>query len=216
MAQTHLYSRFERLWHWGQTVLIVGLLLTGFEVHGSYQWLGYAAATEWHRTLAWTLIGLWILAWFWHLTTGEWKQYIPSPMARVVAMMRYYAFEIFRGEPHPFHKQRWQKHNPLQRMAYLSLHLLITPLIWLSGLLYLFQDQWEALGLGGLTLGPVAFVHIAAAYLMLTFVVAHLYLALTMDHQPFAALKGMITGKEDLEQPDAAAPAAGDAPHGKY
>lgn len=36
-----MFKRFERFWHWSQALLIIGLLLTGFEIHGTYQLLGF-------------------------------------------------------------------------------------------------------------------------------------------------------------------------------
>ena len=200
MAKVRLYSRFLRLWHWLQAFLVMFLLLTGFEVHGTYSLFGYEDASTWHRFAAWSLIGLWVLAWFWHLTTGEWKQYIPSPVDRVVAMLRYYGFGIFKGEPHPFHKDRWHRHNPLQRLAYLSVHVMIGPLLWLSGLLYITYNLWPAFGIGGLELWMVAAAHTAGAFLMIAFLIAHLYLALTTAEVPLGHLKTMITGYEEQNE----------------
>jgi len=198
MAREMMYARFERFWHWSQALLVILMLITGFEIHGSFQLLGFERAVDIHSLAAWVLIGLWIFAWFWHLTTGEWKQYIPSAPERIMAMVKYYAFEIFQGKSHPFHKDKAHKLNPLQRMAYLALHVLIGPAIWISGLLYLFYQEWVNLdSMGWLSLSLVAFVHTAAAFLMLTFLIAHLYLALTMDESPFASLKAMISGYED-------------------
>ena len=83
-------------------------------------------------------------------------------------------------------------------MAYLTLHVAINPAIWISGLLYLFYVSWASLGLmSWLSLGTIAMVHTAAAYLMLSFLAVHLYLALTMDDPPFSGLRAMITGSED-------------------
>lgn len=200
MSKVYLYSGFLRFWHWAQALLILVLLLTGFEVHGDYILLGFEQAADLHRLAAWTLLGLWVFAWFWHITTGEWKQYIPSPFSRIVAMVQYYGLGIFKGEPHPFHKDRWHRHNPLQRMAYLSLHVVISPIIWISGLLYISYPYWGQLGLGSLTLLPVALVHTVGAFLLLAFLVVHLYLALTMGDHLLVYLKGMITGYEDLEE----------------
>ncbi len=200
MIRTLMYARFERFWHWAQAVLIILMLITGFEIHDSYQLLGFELAVTVHSTAAWVLIGLWLLAWFWHLTTGEWKQYIPSTKQRLLGMAKYYAFEIFQGKAHPFHKDRSHKLNPLQRLAYLSLHILIGPAIWISGLIYLFYKDWAALGLlDWLPLSVVALVHTAAAFLMLTFLIAHLYLALTMDERPLSGLRAMITGYEQQD-----------------
>ena len=96
--KTLMYTRFERFWHWTQALLVILMLITGFEIHGSYQLLGFETVQTVHSTAAWVLIGLWILAWFWHLTTGEWKQYIPDTSKRLIAMARFYAFEIRRFE----------------------------------------------------------------------------------------------------------------------
>jgi hypothetical protein len=37
----YLYTRYERFWHWLQMALIFVLLVTGFEVHGSFPFLGF-------------------------------------------------------------------------------------------------------------------------------------------------------------------------------
>ena len=200
MAKVKLYAGFERFWHWSQAVLVILMLVTGFEIHGSFTLLGWEQAAEIHQFAAWTLIGLWAFAWFWHLTTGEWKQYIPSPLERILAMARYYAFGIFQGKAHPFHKDRSHKHNPLQRATYLGLHIFIGPAIWISGLLYLFYGGLGNIGLDWLPLGTIALIHTAAAFLMLTFLVAHLYLAITMSKPIGADVKAMITGYEELEE----------------
>lgn len=197
MTRVMLYTRFERFWHWAMSLLIFGLLLVGFEIHGSYHLLGFEQAADLHIKLAWMLIGLWIFAIFWHFTTGEWRQYIPSSRNKLMAMVRFYMVDIFMGGGHPHHQTRKSKLNPLQRMAYLSLHLLITPAIWLSGLLYLFYASWGSLGLDGLSLHYVALVHTAAAFAMLTFLVVHLYLALTTSEKTFGYLKAMIWGYEE-------------------
>ena len=143
MSKVMMYARFERLWHWSQAVLIILMLVTGFNIHGSINLLSFQQAVDIHTFAAWTLIGLWVFAWFWHITTGEWKQYIPSMPDRILAMVRYYAIGIFQGKTHPFHKDRSHKHNPLQRMAYLGLHVFIGPAVWISGLLYLFYKDWD-------------------------------------------------------------------------
>ncbi len=83
----YIFKRFERFWHWSQAALIIFLLITGFEVHGSYHLFGYKEAVTYHTIAAWTLVGLWVFAVFWHFTTGEWKQYIPT-MEKVEAMLQ--------------------------------------------------------------------------------------------------------------------------------
>ena len=144
-SRIYLYKRYERFWHWSQAVLVIFMLVTGFEIHGVYKNFGFQRAVELHTLAAWSLLTLWAFTIFWQFTTGEWRQYIPT-MNRVVAMVRYYAFGIFVGAPHPFHKTASKKHNPLQRIAYVTLLAMVSPLIWGSGLIYLFYAYWADFG----------------------------------------------------------------------
>ena len=89
MERVYLFTRFERLWHWAQAVLIIGMLVTGFEIHGTYKWLGFAQAHKVHTTIVWAFIALWVFAIFWHLTTGEWRQYIPT-MKNIDKVVRFF------------------------------------------------------------------------------------------------------------------------------
>ncbi|MFB4203389.1 Thiosulfate reductase cytochrome B subunit PhsC [wastewater metagenome] len=198
MTRAMIYTRFERFWHWSQAVLILSLLFTGFEVHGSYSVLGFGAAARAHTFAAWLLVALWVFVIFWFAVTGEWRQFLPTT-DRLGAVIRYYLVGTFTGEPHPFRRTTRAKHNPLQRLTYLVLKLAITPLVWGSGLLYLFYNRWAHTGFAGLELGAVALVHTAAAFLMLAFVIAHVYMA-TMGRTIFSLLKPMITGYEDPER----------------
>jgi thiosulfate reductase cytochrome b subunit len=192
----YIFKKFERFWHWSQAFLIIFLMLTGFEIHGAYRNFGFETAVGYHTIAAWTLVGLWVFAIFWHLTTGEWRQYIPTT-EKVVAMIQYYLLGIFKNSPHPFRQTSLRKHNPLQRLAYLGVLLFISPLIWVTGWLYLFYDQWAAWGLGSLDLSLVATGHVIGAFLMLIFLIAHIYL-ITAGATLSSHLKAMITGWEEV------------------
>ena len=194
-----LYKRYERFWHWSQALLIVSMMLTGFEVHGSYTLFGFGKAAHLHTLIAWALLTLWAFTIFWQFTTGEWRQYIPT-LKKVDTMIRFYTIGIFRGEESPYHKSAAKKHNPLQRLAYLALLSLVSPIIWSSGLLYLFYANWKSLGLDAyLNLESVALMHTAGAFMMLIFFIAHVYLT-TTGHTPTAHIKAMITGWEEAEE----------------
>jgi thiosulfate reductase cytochrome b subunit len=199
MSQVKLFSGFERFWHWAQALLIFGMITTGFEIHGTYALFGFEKALDYHIILAWTLIGLWAFAIFWHLTTGEWRQYVPTGKG-LIPMMLYYAYGIFSGEAKPYHTTRRAKHNPLQRLAYFGFKIAIAPAIWISGLLLLFYVNWKHTALGDLlSLQLVALVHTAAVFALLIFLVAHIYMASTTGHPWYSLLKSMVTGYEELE-----------------
>ncbi|MDD3936774.1 cytochrome b/b6 domain-containing protein [Rhodoferax sp.] len=196
MARVYLFKPFERFWHWAQAALIITMLVTGFEVHGTYQLFGFGKAVDYHTLAAWTLVGLWIFAIFWHITTGEWRQYIPTTQ-KMLAVASYYSSGIFKGEEHPYKPTPGKKHNPLQRLTYLAVLTLLSPLIWVTGGLYLFYADWPRLGLSGLSLQWVATGHTLGAFLMLAFLILHLYLA-TTGHKITSQVMAMITGWEDL------------------
>lgn len=140
----YLFTRFERFWHWSQATLIITLLFSGFAVHGSHALLEFRTAVEIHEVSAWLLMLLWVFGIFWHFTTGHWRQYIPT-LNNIDRMLRYYVHGIFIGAPHPYNISVERKHNPLQRLSYLFVKVMIGPLLWLTGLLYLFWEQVQEL-----------------------------------------------------------------------
>ena len=197
MARIQVFTRFARFAHWTQALLVILLMVTGFEINGAFGLLGYERAAEWHDFLAWSLMGLWALAIIWSLITGDWKQYMPTTR-KLMAMVRYYTYGIFHADvPHPYRRTAQARHNPLQRLAYMAFHAAITPTLWITGLLYMFYNDWSKLGFDALTLSGVALVHTAGAFAMLLFFIIHVYLAFTGT--PITAfVKAMITGYEEI------------------
>ena len=196
MKKELIFTRFERFWHWAQMLLIFALLVSGFEIHGSYQLLGFQKAVMMHNICAWGLLGLWALAIFWTLTTGEWKHYRPSSH-QMLDVIRFYSYGIFRGEHHPYRRKRWAKHNPLQRLAYLLLNTILMPMIWVSGLFYMFYGLW--MGAGAHPALPwVATIHVAGAWLMLVFIAAHVYIVTTGDTVG-EHMNSLLTGYGDVD-----------------
>jgi thiosulfate reductase cytochrome b subunit len=195
-----IFKRFERFWHWSQAILIITMMITGFEIHGAYRLFGFGQAVVVHTSAAWALLTIWAFAIVWQFTTGEWKQYLPT-FKRVDVMIKYYAWDIFSGAAHPYHKSLTQKHNPLQRLAYLAFLAFMSPIVWGSGLLYLFYGDWHFLGIDHfLSLQYVAFAHVVGAYFVLIFFIVHVYLAMS---GPKEHLRAMITGWEEIHSPEA-------------
>ena len=67
----YIYKRYERFWHWSQALLVIVMMITGFEIHGTYSLLGFGRAVQVHTMAAWALITLWAFTIFWQFTTGE-------------------------------------------------------------------------------------------------------------------------------------------------
>ena len=200
MKRTYVYKGFERFWHWTQAALIIFLAFTGFEVHGTYNVLGFEHATRFHRVASWMLAGLIIFAIFWHLVTGEWRQYIPTTK-KLLAQIRFYGIGMFKGEKHPTKKTELNKLNPLQRLVYLGFKIVLIPLTVITGFIYMFHktiDRNEIVVISDFSLESVAFWHTLGAILIMVFLVIHVYMT-TTGHTPTSNIRAMITGYEDLE-----------------
>ena len=122
IKKVYIYKGYERFWHWTQALLILFLAITGFEIHGSFSLFGFEQAVNLHNKAAWALIILIIFTIFWHFTTGEWRQYLPTTQ-NLRAQVDYYITGIFRNAPHPIRKTVISKLNPLQRLVYLGLKI---------------------------------------------------------------------------------------------
>ena len=58
-----------------------------------------------------------LLSLFYHLVSGEIRQYIPHPygfLDQAIVQTKFYSSEIFRHAEHPFEKVPEKKLNPLQ------------------------------------------------------------------------------------------------------
>lgn len=196
LRRVMLYTRFERFWHWTQVLLILSLLFTGFRIHGFYDFPTFSTAVTLHSGAALGLVLLWVFAIFWHLTTGTWKHYLPTTNG-LLKVARFYAWGIFRGERHPYRKAYWRKHNPLQALSYLGLKLFLFPAIWISGIAYLTYAWWSGSGNPEMLQG-VALIHTAIAFLILVFVIAHVYL-LTTGHSFKEHVMPMVNGFDEVD-----------------
>lgn len=200
MQKVYIYKRFERFWHWAQASLIIFLAMTGFEVHGVLKIFGFEKAVEFHRVASWMLIGLVIFAIFWHLTTGEWRHYIPTTK-QLKEQAIYYVSGIFKGGHHPMEKTGLSKLNPLQRIVYLGFKLILVPMTIISGILYMLYktfDQNNMIVIVDYPLASIAFWHTLGAILLIVFLVVHVYMT-TTGKTPTSNIKAMITGYEEIE-----------------
>ncbi len=197
MKKVLIYTRYNRIWHWLQVLFILTLAVTGFEIHGTYHFLGFLKASMLHNLTGWALVVLYLFTIFWFMVTGQWKQYKPTTKF-LKEMIRFYTSGIFKGEPHPVEKTELSRLNPLQRFTYVGLKLGLIPLQIITGLIYLYFKSLSGTFLEGLSLETLAVIHTLLAFLFVAFVIGHIYLT-TTGHTLFSNIKAMITGYEELE-----------------
>lgn len=191
-TRVYLFKRYERLWHWGQAALILALAATGFEVHGTWRLLGFENAVRVHEASGIALVVLTLFTMFWHATTGEVRQFVPT-RHNFAEQVRFYTGGIFRRAPHPEVATPEKKFNPIQKAAYFGLLIFVFPVQIVAGALYFGTPLWPELvdRLGGVR--TIALIHTAGAFAMLSFLTVHLYM-ITTGNTLMSNLKAMITG----------------------
>lgn len=201
--RVYMYGVYERIWHWTMAACVVALLITGLHIHFPSEsgLLAFPAAVAIHNVAAALLILNAALSLFYHVTTGEIRQYLPHPdgfARRIVAQALYYTRGIFAGAAHPTAKSPDRKLNPLQQVTYAGLLNVLFPLQVITGILLWVGGVAPDLlaPIGGLSVvGPV---HNLGSWLFLAFLVAHVYLT-TTGHTPTANLRAMVGGWDTID-----------------
>jgi thiosulfate reductase cytochrome b subunit len=113
--------------------------------------------------------------------------------------MHFYGYGIFKGEPNPHHVSPYAKFNPMQKVMYQIVMMLIVPVQYFTGLLLWNVTRFESWVdfLGGVRV--VSTLHTLIFIFFITFLLVHIYLG-ALGHTPSAHYKAMWTGWE--EEPD--------------
>jgi thiosulfate reductase cytochrome b subunit len=207
--RVRMYDAYRRFWHWLQAISIAALLVTGLIIHRPdlFAAFSFRAVVSLHNILAALLVINAALSLFYHLATERMREYIPRPYGffdDAIRQTRYYVSGIFKGEPHPFEKRPDDRMNPLQKLTYFGILNVLLPLQIVTGALMWGAQKWPAAAgaLGGLPL--LAPFHSLVAWLFASFIIMHVYLT-TTGATPLEAIRGMVTGYEEVEVHDAAA-----------
>ncbi len=206
IRRIYLYSTYERVWHWSQALGILLLLLSGYELHRPDQLhiFGMQGAAWLHNLLGLLLIINAIFSLFYHVATGEIRQYLRQPddvFTLAIQQARYYAYGIFRGDPHPFDRSPQRKLNPIQQATYVVILNVLLPLQVITGSMIWGAARYPD-SVGRLwSLRLVSLIHTAGAWAFALFVIVHVYMT-TTGHHPFSNIKAMITGYEEDERPE--------------
>lgn len=206
LQPVYMYTVYERLWHWLQALAIILLIVTGLIIHrpDMFSLFSFGGIVLLHNILGFGLLLNAFLAAFYHLASGEIKQYLPQPQGffnQAITQLIFYTRGIFRDEEHPFEKNPQKKLNPLQQITYFGILNVLLPLQVITGVMMWGLQHWPTLGtaLGGLPyLAPF---HTLVAWLFATFIIMHIYLT-TTGHTPTANIKAMIVGWDEVEVHD--------------
>jgi thiosulfate reductase cytochrome b subunit len=203
IEKIYMYTFYERVWHWLQTLTILILAVTGLIIHKPemFGFLSFKGVVLVHNIMAAILVLNAALALAYNLVSGDIKRFIPEPKGffnQSIVQTKYYLQGIFQGAEHPFEKTRESRLNPLQKITYFGILNVLLPLQTITGILmWGVQHFPEAANrFGGLPF--LAPFHTLVAWSFVAFIIAHVYLT-TTGHTPLAGIKSMIVGWDEVE-----------------
>ena len=212
MKRIFLHTLTIRIWHWINALIVIVLLITGIQLRapeieefarGMALWVPeYSMAVLIHKYVGYAMTLSFLFWLVYIMASGSFRtHYIlrPSDLPILGKQAFYYIIGVFQGSDNPFTPTEKGKFNPLQKIAYGSVMLVITPLIVVTGVLFsdIFLFRGVIDWLGGVRLLDA--LHVLGSYLFLLNLIVHLYMC-TMGHHIFDHIKAMILGYEEMPE----------------
>ena len=203
IRKTYVHPIPVRVWHWINALGFMLLILTGLQIRYTdlFSLLSFEMSIKFHNWIGIFLIFYYFLWLLYYLFSDRISVYHPELDAKkyyrdTFRQIRYYSYGIFRGEPNPHKIEPHAKFNPLQKVMYQVVMLLIVPVQFLTGLMLWdvtrFSNWIEFIG----GVRVVSTVHMLIFIFFVAFVMIHVYLS-SLGHTPGAHFKAMITGYEE-------------------
>lgn len=205
MSKIYVNPLPVRIWHWANAVLFILLVASGVQIRylDVFDVVPFRTAVTVHNWVGFALIANFFVWLLFYLFSERNRAYHPEfnilKQARAsFAQMKYYAWGMFRGEHSPHRIDPYDKFNPLQRLLYQILMLLLLPLQFATGLALWDVKRFQAWVdlFGGVRV--VSTVHVLIFVFFVFYLLIHPYLA-TLGRTPMAHIEGMVTGYEDVE-----------------
>lgn len=200
----YLHPLTERIWHWLHALAVVMLAITGIQIHWAYKihMFSLKTAIDIHNFFGAFLVLDFLLWLFYNLFSKRIKHYIPTKFdltKGAIIQGKFYGLGIFQGKPHPFAPTEDNKFNPMQKLSYFGLMTFLVPFLLATGILFMFPVRFAGIikAIGGMTVVGIA--HTAIAFIIVSFIVVHIYLT-TTGHTIFEEIETMITGWKETEE----------------
>ena len=216
MQKIYVHPLPVRIWHWINTLGFVLLILSGIQIRYAdvLGLLSFEMALKSHNWIGFILMANYCLWLVFYLFTDKISIYHPELNARKYfrdsfRQMRYYGYGMYKGEPNPHHVSPHAKFNPLQKVMYQIVMLLVVPVQFLTGLLLWnvtrFSNWVEFLG----GIRVVSTIHMVIFVFFVSFILIHIYLG-TLGRKTSTHFKAMVTGyEEELETGPETSPSTG-------
>lgn len=195
----YLYPKGIRAWHLLNAILILVLIITGLSI----QYVGkdaaiipFKAAISYHNIAGVLLSISYVLFFIVSLQSKNFRFYHfkgKQLFRHSIRQAQYYAFGVFKGEPHPYHVTKDEKFNPLQKISYLFVMFLFVPIVIITGWGLLFPELTLPALLGPKSIHITDIIHIISGFIISVFLMIHIYFC-TMGTKWYTNFKSIITG----------------------
>jgi thiosulfate reductase cytochrome b subunit len=203
MHRIYLHPLPVRVWHWVNALGFLLLIATGVRIrYGELLGLiSFESAVKFHNWIGFALVANYFVWLVFHLFTDKISIYHPELDARkyfreAFRQMRYYSYGIFRREPNPYHASPYAKFNPLQKVMYQVIMLMVVPIQFGTGIILWDLTRFAAWveALGGVRV--VSTIHVLCFIFFVFFILVHAYLG-ALGRTPGQHYKAMFTGYEE-------------------
>jgi thiosulfate reductase cytochrome b subunit len=192
-----------RIWHWINALGFIVLILTGLQIRyrDLIGLLSFESAVRVHNVVGFVLIGSYLFWLLFYLTSDKIKNYHADmhPMhyyTTAINQAIFYGYGIFRGKENPHHASAYTKFNPMQKLTYQLIMMVVIPVQLFSGLFMWDVQRFSGIvnAVGGVRVMDT--IHMLLFIFFAAFLPVHVYLT-TLGHTPLAHIKAMFTGYEE-------------------
>ncbi|MBM4326887.1 MAG: hypothetical protein FJ118_06950 [Deltaproteobacteria bacterium] len=171
-----------RVWHWLHGLCVIVLAFSGIQLRLPDVFPIFASflnAVNLHNLCGLLVVVDYVFWLAYHLVKREFRaRFLISPIGffrDVAETLHYYGYVIFTGETNPESSARRYPFDPVERMFYLAVMLVLVPIQIMTGLmLYDVQTMQPAIvALGGLRVVDAA--HLLVGYLIVSSMILHCY-----------------------------------------
>lgn len=201
MKGTYIHPLPVRIWHWINAFIVMVLILTGIQLRAPSVTIleSYRYVVLIHKYFGYAMTASFLFWFFYYLIGRGFKKHYLLTLKDIKAIpdqALYYMYYIFKGGENPHTPSMDNRFNPMQKITYSFIMLIVTPVIAFTGILFsdiLYFFEWIN-ALGGLRVLDA--IHVAAAYVFVFYLIAHLYMS-TLGKKFYSHVKSMITGYEE-------------------
>ena len=182
MNRPYLHPPALRIWHWLNAAIVMALIATGLDLrfHGIAALTPHDQALLWHKGLGLALIAVSIFWFVYSVESGNLRRHYGikrGDLQGMAVQARYYLGGVFTGGENPFPATPAAKFNPLQKIAYNVVMIFLLPVQAVTGLLFMNVPPLRDRLLAGELIDLVGAAHIFCTYLLILYLIDHLYMA---------------------------------------